>query len=134
MFNRITHTTVVVSDQDEALSFYVDKLGFEKHSDAPMGPKERWVTVNIPGDDLELVLMAPDWYTEDQEVIAYRKQLIGRNSVVVAVDDCRAAYETLRERGVLFAYEPTERDYGIEAVAKDPFGNDIVIIQARALA
>lgn len=132
MLTRITHTSIVVRDQDEALAFYTAKLGFEKFSDAPMGPNARWLTVKLPGDGVELILEQYDWYDENESTMRNREELIGRGSVVLSVDDCRTTYEVLSERGVEFTQEPTAVPWGIEAVAKDLYGNMLVMVQASA--
>lgn len=132
MLTRITHTSIVVRDQDEALAFYTAKLGFEKCADVPMGPDARWITVKLPGDTIELVLQQYDWQGEDETAVRRQEELIGRGSVILAVDDCRHTYATLKERGVTFTEEPAEVPWGIQAFAHDLYGNMLVLVQAPA--
>jgi len=111
MLNALTHTFVFVTDQDEALEFYVGKLGFEVHTDAPMGDW-RWLTINLPGNpDHEIVLMVPGPPAYDPETEAQLREALSKGALSVGIfttDDCRASYEALRAKGVEFTQEPTE--------------------------
>jgi catechol 2,3-dioxygenase-like lactoylglutathione lyase family enzyme len=132
MFDAVTHVTVWVTDQDEALEFYVGKLGLEVSSDIPLDFM-RWLTVSVPGrPDPEIILaalqpplVAPDDAEPARELLA--KGVMG--TLILSTPDCRATYETLRARGVEFSEEPTEQPYGIDCAARDPFGNQIRISQ-----
>lgn len=118
--------TRVVADQDEAVAFYTEKLGFELRRDHP-GPHGRFVTVAPETDEqAELVLVTPDGFEEDD---AERfETLIGSGfGLIYEVDDCRGTYESLRERGVEFLGEPEEMPWGVQVVATDPGGNEIVL-------
>lgn len=128
MIRRMSHATIFVSNQEEALAFYRDKLGFQVHTDAMVGPDFRWLTMNTPdAPDFEIVLMEiksgmlMDEPTANQlrEVLA--KGVLGAG--VFNTDDCRGTYEDLRSKGVQFVSEPAERPYGVEAVFKDNSGN-----------
>jgi catechol 2,3-dioxygenase-like lactoylglutathione lyase family enzyme len=123
---RLSHTTIWVLDQDEALDFYTQKLGFEVNTDATVDDF-RWLTVNPPGQpDHELILLEPRAPMMDDESAQQLRELVARGFVgpgAFEVDDCAAAYEQLRARGVTFLTEPTERDYGIEATLRDNSGN-----------
>lgn len=130
MLRKITHTSMMVHDQDAAVAFYTEKLGFKKAADSPMGPNARWVTVALPDDSVELIFEKPDWYMgDDVGMVAFREQMIGKESLVLGVDDCQATYETLLARGVTFAEGPTEVQYGIQALAHDLYGNMLVLVQ-----
>ena len=125
-----------VHDQDEALAFYTDKLGMEVRSDVTMAEMGdfRWLTVSPPGqDDFAVVLMAipgppvMDGATADQVRELTAKGFAG--TVFLETDDCRAAYEELKGRGVEFVETPEERPYGIDAGCRDPSGNNIRLTQ-----
>jgi predicted enzyme related to lactoylglutathione lyase len=124
----MSHATVFVNNQDEALQFYRDKLGFEIRTDAKVSDEFRWLTVG-PKDqpDFEIVLMEPkpgmlmDEATASQLRSLMDKGVLGAG--VFNTDDCRKTYEELKARGVEFVSEPSERPYGIEAVFKDNSNN-----------
>lgn len=133
MFKRITHTFIHVLDQDEALEFYVGKLGMVVHTDADLGFM-RWLTVTVPGqDDLELGLMLPGPPAYDDATAAEIRELVTKGAagggVIFETDDCQGTYEKLLAAGVEFTQEPTERDYGIDCGLRDPFGNPIRFTQ-----
>jgi len=128
MIRRLSHTTVYVLDQDEALKFYRDKLGFEVRTDATMDGGFRWLTVGPKTQpDFEIVLMKlAEGPMCDAAAVAALKELVRKGSFSVGVfetDDCRATYAELKAKGVEFMGEPQERFYGIEAVGKDNSGN-----------
>ncbi|MFL5340621.1 MAG: VOC family protein [Gemmataceae bacterium] len=128
MITRLSHATVYVLDQDEALKFYRDKLGFEVRTDAKMDNGFRWLTVGAKTQpELEIILMAvkesPMFPAE--KVAPLRKLLeAGLMGVgVLSTDDCRKTYEELKAKGVEFMQPPEDRFYGIEALFKDNSGN-----------
>jgi uncharacterized glyoxalase superfamily protein PhnB len=126
---RVLRVTIRVQNQEEALRFYTEKLGFEKRADLPMGENRRWVTV-APKDEpvLELVLQPSDWF--EGEARQQHNELVGKNpTIVFQVDDCRATYERLSTQGVEFSMPPTDVGYGTEADAKDLYGNTLVFLQ-----
>ena len=129
---RISH--VFVLDQNEALDFYVGKLGLEVSSDTDLGFM-RWLTVRVPGDtDREILLERPGPPAMDEASAAQIRELITKGASGFAVgfttDDCQKTYETLKARGVEFTQEPTTHDYGTDMGLRDPFGNHIRILQA----
>jgi catechol 2,3-dioxygenase-like lactoylglutathione lyase family enzyme len=131
MANRITHTQVFVLDQDEALDFYVGKLGFEVNTDADLGFM-RWLTVNFPGQpDLELLLEKPGPPAYDEATAEQMRELVTKGAMgmaaIIAVDDVHKTYEELVAKGVEFTEEPTERFYGTDCGLRDPFGNPLRI-------
>jgi catechol 2,3-dioxygenase-like lactoylglutathione lyase family enzyme len=133
MLKRITHTFIHVLDQDEALDFYVGKLGMVVHTDADLGVM-RFLTVNLPEQpDVELGLMAPGPPAYDDATAEQIRELVTKGAagggVIFETDDCRATYESLRAAGVEFTQEPTERFYGIDCALRDPFGNPIRFTQ-----
>ena len=133
MANKITHTQVYVLDQDEALDFYVGKLGFEVNTDADLGFM-RWLTISAPGDpDREFLLERPGPPAHDDATAEQVRELVTKGAAGFALglrtDDLRKTYEELKAKGVEFIDEPTERFYGIDCGLRDPFGNNIRIVQ-----
>ena len=133
MINRINHTFIHVLDQDEALDFYVGKLGMVVNTDADLG-NMRWLTVNAPEQpDLQLVLMLPAPPAYDEATAAEIRELVTKGAagggLIFETDDCRGTHEQLKAAGVEFTQEPVERFYGIDCAARDPFGNPIRITQ-----
>ena len=124
---------VGVSDHEEALDFYVNKLGLEVGQDFQQGPV-RWLTVRVPGDtDTEICLERPEPPAYDEATAAELRELITKGAigwVAFQTEDCRALYETLQSRGVTdFTQEPTDHFYGTDMGVRDPFGNAIRILQ-----
>ena len=135
MSARLSVTSVKVLDQDEALDFYVNKLGLEKGQDIRQGPF-RWLTVRFPANpDVEIFLEQPGPPVHDEATAAQLRELIAKGamgSLVIETDDARALYETLKARGVAdFTQEPIEHGYGIDMGIRDPFGNGIRILQPK---
>ncbi|MFF7438505.1 VOC family protein [Streptomyces sp. NPDC008122] len=125
---RIHVTSVFVDDQDKALGFYTEKLGFVKKTDVPLGDY-RWLTVVSPEapDGTEL-LLEPDAHPAAK---AYAKALLhdGVPATSFAVDDVRAEYERLSALGVRFAQAPTEAGPVVIAVLDDTCGNLVQLVQ-----
>src|SRR4051794_4368454 len=118
---RIANSLVWVADQDEALDFYTEKLGFEVRTDVTLAELGdfRWLTVSPPGqDDFALQLMAfPSPPVMDEDTAKQIKDLQARGwsgVTYLTTDDCQASYEDLKARGVEFSEEPEERPYGID--------------------
>jgi catechol 2,3-dioxygenase-like lactoylglutathione lyase family enzyme len=130
---EITHSSIFVLDQDEALDFYVGKLGLEVATDADLGFM-RWLTVRAPGDeDREVLLELPGPPAHDDATAADVRELVTKGATGFALglrtDDARKTYEELKARGVEINEEPTERFYGTDFGLRDPFGNNIRIVQ-----
>ena len=128
MIKKMSHASIFVSNQEEALNFYRDKLGFEVHTDAMVGPDFRFLTLNASEQpDFEIILLEPKaGMLMDAETAAQLKAIIAKGVLGAGAfhtDNCRATYEELKGRGVEFVSEPAERPYGIEAVFKDNSGN-----------
>jgi len=125
---------IYVHDQDEALSFYVDKLGFAVHTEARNGDY-RWLTVQHPDQpQFQLGLFKPQPPTVDDATAQTLRELVAKGAMpplVMVVDDCREAHETMRGRGVEFTQEPVERYGSVDASFRDPSGNGWKLIQAR---
>ena len=138
---KLSTAQVWVHDQDEALAFYTKKLGFELRSDVtvPELGNFRWLTVGPPNQpDIAVVLMAiPGPPLMDTETAEQVKSLMGKGfagTIFLTTDDCQAAYEELKGRGVEFTETPEERPYGIDAGFRDPSGNSFRLTQVRELA
>lgn len=134
MFNAITVSAIFVLDQEQALDFYVGKLGLEKGSDYKGGPGlPRWVTVRAPGQrDHEVYLQQPGPPAMDEATTEQIRELVSKGALGflgLLTSDCRKTAETLHARGVEFTQEPTEHGYGIDCGIRDPFGNQIRILQ-----
>ena len=123
-----------VHDQDEALSFYVGKLGFAVHTDVRNGDY-RWLTVQHPDQpDFQLGLFAPQPPTVDEASARSLRALVAKGAMpplVLVVDDCQGAYERMRAAGVEFTQEPVARYGSVDASFRDPSGNGWKLIQAR---
>lgn len=119
---------IYVLDQNSAYDFYVNKLGFKVHTDAPMGPDMRWLTVTPPDQpDLEISLMpVVEGMMFDKETADQMSNLVRNGKIGPGVFECKdiyATYEELKAKGVEFSKEPTKEFYGIEALFKDDSGN-----------
>lgn len=115
-----------VHDQDEALDFYVNKLGFTPHADH-RGGNYRWLTVKHPNQpDFELGLFLPQEPVLDAATAQTMREMVAKGAMpplVLVVEDCRAAYDTLKAKGVEFTQEPVSRYGGVDANFRDPSGN-----------
>jgi predicted enzyme related to lactoylglutathione lyase len=135
---RIGSAQLWVHDQDEALAFYTQKVGMEVRMDVtlPELGDFRWLTVGPPGqDDVSIVLMAiPGPPMFEEETIAQIEALMAKGvggTIFLTTDDCQAAYEELRGRGVEFMETPEERPYGIDSAFRDPSGNHLRLTEVR---
>ena len=138
MIKNLNVTTIFVLDKDEALDFYVNKLGLEVGQDFTQG-SYRWLTVRVPGDaGTEISLEQPGPPLHDEATAAQLRELVTKgamNGLVFQVEDTRALYETLKGRGVTdFTQEPTDHFYGTDMGIRDPFGNAIRILQPSTAA
>lgn len=136
MINRLTVATIWVTDQNEALRFYIEKLGFEIRADVSRG-SFRWLTVGLnsqPDLEYQLAAVKVDGLLTQEEV-DYLTKLVQGGKLGIGpwkTDDCQKTYETLRDRGVEFLQPPTDRPYGIiEAIFKDNSGNIMVLSQDK---
>jgi uncharacterized glyoxalase superfamily protein PhnB len=133
---RIANSQLWVHDQDEALAFYTEKLGFEVRSDVTMAELGdfRWLTVGPVGqDDFAITLMAiPGPPVMDPDTAEEVKALMAKGfagTVFLTTEDVRSSYEELKARGVEFTEEPEERPYGIDSGFRDPSGNSFRLTQ-----
>ena len=134
MSTNVGGVGVYVHDQDEALKFYVDKLGFAVHTDARNGDY-RWLKVQQPDQpSFQLGLFAPQQPTVDEASAQTLREMVAKGAMpplVLVVEDCRSAYETMRRRGVEFTQEPVERYGSVDASFRDPSGNGWKLVQER---
>jgi len=135
---RIGFSGVWVHDQDEALAFYTEKLGWELRADVtlPEFGNYRWLTVGPPNQpDVSVLLNAipgppvMDEATSNQIRSLMAKGWIG--NVLLTTDDVHGDYEELKARGVEFTESPEERPYGIDSAFRDPSGNQFRLTQVR---
>ncbi len=138
MITALNVASIYVLNKDEALDFYVNKLGLEKGNDVQQGDY-RWLTVRVPGDGAtEISLEQPGPPLHDEETADRIRELITKGALgglVFITDDARTMYDTLRERGVTdFTQEPTDHFYGTDMGVRDPFGNPIRIVQQGEVA
>jgi uncharacterized glyoxalase superfamily protein PhnB len=138
---KVANAQLWVHDQDEALAFYTQKVGFEVHADVtlPEMGNFRWLTVGPANQpDFAIVLMAipgppvMDAETADQVRALTAKGFAG--TVFLTTDDVHASYQELKSRGVEFTEEPEERPYGIDSGFRDPSGNSLRLTQVREMA
>lgn len=136
---RISTTQLWVHNQDEALAFWTDKVGFEIREDVtvPEMGNFRWLTVAPPDQsDIVIVLMAihgppvMDETTRKQVADLTAKGFAG--TVFLETDDVMKAYEELSSRGVEFTEKPTPQPYGIDSGFRDPSGNSVRLTQRSA--
>jgi predicted enzyme related to lactoylglutathione lyase len=138
---RIANAQIWVHDQDEALAFYTEKLGWEVRADVtlPEMGDFRWLTVGPAAQpDFSVVLMAvpgpPVFEPETTEQVRSLMAKGAAGTIFLTTDDCQASYEELKARGVEFVDTPEERPYGIDAGFRDPSGNHMRLTEVRELA
>ncbi|WP_375431581.1 VOC family protein [uncultured Friedmanniella sp.] len=133
MLNTISISQIFVPDQDAALAFYVDQLGFEVQTDMQFGPM-RFLTVALPTDPGHAVLLekpGPPGHSED--IAAQVRDLISKGAagghLFFTTTDAHQTHAELKERGVEVPEKPTVQPYGIDFGFRDPFGNHIRVAQ-----
>jgi catechol 2,3-dioxygenase-like lactoylglutathione lyase family enzyme len=123
---RLALVTVVVRDYDEALAFYVERLGFERVEDRELGGGKRWLRVRPPGGGCEILLARA---ASDQQRARVGDQTGGRVALFLETGQFQADYERLRARGVRFVREPKHEPYGWVAVFEDLYGNRFDLVE-----
>ena len=119
--DRVSTVTIAVADQDEALAWYTEKLGFEKKMDV-RSPQFRWLTV-APPQQVDVEFLLASWFPDR----------IGKNATwVLSTRDCQGGYEELKANGVEFSQKPEPRPWGIEAIFADLYGNKYALVQESA--
>jgi predicted enzyme related to lactoylglutathione lyase len=124
--NKISHITIIVRDQDEALKWYTEKFGFEKRADDASMPGYRWLTVAPKGQkEVEIVLFkARD---------AKEQSWVGQGTLwMLASDNCRATCKDLAARGVKILSEQQDYPWGTGATVEDLYGNPFNILTLRS--
>ena len=128
MIKDVPLTGVFVSDQEDALDFYTDKLGLELIQDEPYGDGARWITVSPKGGRTKIALKKAEKEHE--------KAMVGRSDgapvLTLGTGNVRAAHERLRERGVRFLGEPYSYPWGIAAILLDQDGSPVLLQQEAA--
>jgi catechol 2,3-dioxygenase-like lactoylglutathione lyase family enzyme len=118
MIKGIKIVSIPVSDQDRALSFYTEKLGFRIHTDKPFNEKQRWIELSIPGAETLLALFTPN---------GHENRIGGFYPATFHCDNVQRTYDELVERGVEFTGPPRKESWGTFAMFKDPDGNQFVL-------
>jgi catechol 2,3-dioxygenase-like lactoylglutathione lyase family enzyme len=133
MITKLSVTSIYVLDKDEALDFYVGKLGLEKGNDVQQGDY-RWLTVRVPGaDGTEISLEQPGAPLHDEATAEQLRELVTKGALtglVLITDDVRGLFDSLKSGGFSdFTQEPTDHFYGTDMGLRDPFGNPIRVLQ-----
>ncbi len=137
MIKTLSHVVVYVLDQDRALRFYTEALGFSVRTDVSLDGF-RWLTVGPESQpDLAILLAEPAPPMFSEEDGAAVKVLVAKGAFsggVLETDDCRGTFGDLRDKGVIFIEEPAERPYGVEAVFRDDSGNWFSLTERKSEA
>jgi uncharacterized glyoxalase superfamily protein PhnB len=133
MYGHINMSSIFVLDQDKALDFYVSTLGMEVSNDLDLGFM-RWLTVRVPGQvGRDVLLEMPGPPSMDAKTTEQVREIVTKGAtgftLGLTTDDCLKTYDTLKARGVEFTSEPEEHFYGTDFGIRDPFGNNIRIVQ-----
>jgi uncharacterized glyoxalase superfamily protein PhnB len=133
MYGHINMSSIFVLDQDKAIDFYVGTLGLELTNNMDLGFM-RWVTVGVPGQPgRDVLLELPGPPVMDAKTTEQVRDLVTKGAtgftLGLTTDDCMKTYDTLKARGVEFTSEPEEHFYGTDFGIRDPFGNNIRIVQ-----
>jgi uncharacterized glyoxalase superfamily protein PhnB len=134
---KLANAQLWVHDQDEALAFYTEKVGMEVRTDVtlPELGDFRWLAVGMPDQDVSIVLMAiPGPPVMEADTAEQVHDLMSKGfagTVFLETDDCQAAYEELKGRGVEFTEAPEERPYGIDSGFRDPSGNSLRLTEVK---
>lgn len=133
MISKVTHVPILVRDQQEALDWFTNKLGFEVRANDPFpdNPEHTWITVAPPGQsELEIVLQLPLWGSEGNP--QDRGQMIGKQpGFVMVTDNCKKECEELKARGVIVVDEPMDMPWGVSALIADLYGNVHNILEPK---
>ena len=126
MIDLISTVSLFVSDQERAKAFYIEKMGFELRTDAPLfpGSEARWIAVAPKGAETELILYLPDENWTHYEGVVGKSQ-----AMTLQVSDMTKTYEELKGRGVKFIQEPDVQPWGTFAIIEDSEGNHLIVTQ-----
>ena len=135
MLKSLRVTSIYVLDQDQALDFYVGKLGMEVREDVDLGFM-RWLTVSVPGDSSRAILLEkPGGPYMSEETVSQVRELLSKGAtgghLFFRCDDAYKTHAELRAAGVELTEEPVDQPYGIDFGLRDPFGNHIRIAQMK---
>ena len=123
MITKARAINIYVKDQERAVDFYVNKLGFEKLRDEPNGPDARWIEVAPPGAESVMILYTPP---------GLESRIGGFSNIVFDCDDMDATYEQMHSRGVVFSQPPEVQPWGMKmAIFKDIDDNEFVLVQSN---
>ena len=125
MLKKLLYISVLVSDQDRALDFYTDVLGFEKRVDGPTTDGPRFLSVGLEGQDFELIL----WPGTPGQAQPVQGRVPA--TYTIETENCRQAFEELKSRGVTFETDVLEYPWGYIALFLDPDGNRLQVREAR---
>jgi predicted enzyme related to lactoylglutathione lyase len=117
MITNLKFAGIPCRDQEAALTFWTEKIGFRVLTDQPMGP-QRWIELGLPGGGARIVIFTPEGH-EDRVGTFFNGSF--------ACDDVDATYRQLSERGVEFRGPPEKQPWGTFAMFKDPEGNEFVL-------
>ena len=129
MKQQLVQVALVVNDYDEAIQFYIDKLGFRLVEDTSLSETKRWVVVAPPRSDGCKLLLAKAATEEQQSRVG--NQTGGRVFLFLHTDDLMRDYNNMKEKGITFIREPANEPYGIVAVFRDLYGNLWDLIQPK---
>jgi catechol 2,3-dioxygenase-like lactoylglutathione lyase family enzyme len=118
MIRGIKLASIPVRNQDAALKFYTEKLGFKVLTDQPFGEKQRWIELGIPGAESKLALFTPE---------GHENRIGGFQPMTFWCDDVFATSKALKAKGVEFAKDPQAETWGTFAIFKDTDGNQFVL-------
>lgn len=130
MLKKLTHTALIVEDQNEALEFFVGKIGLEKRDDSPMGENQRWLTIGCKGqENVEIVLQVPDWGMDNLTPVE-RKAKIGKQSGFCFLsDNIEEDYHRLQKNGVKVIGKPEKMPWGTQLQFEDLYGNRHLLVE-----
>lgn len=129
MIKKLTHTPLIVEDQTKALTFFVEKMGFTKRDDSPMGPNQRWLTIGCKQQpDVEIILQAVDWGM-DNATEEERRAQIGKQGFCFSSDNIEADYKNLQQKGVKVIGKPEKMPWGHQLSFEDLYGNKHLLVQ-----
>jgi len=118
MIRGVDLISIPVRNQDAALKFYTEKLGFKVHTDQPFNEKQRWIEMQIPGAETKLALFTPD---------GHENRIGGFQTLTFWCDDVFATTKALKAKGVEFARDPKKESWGTAGIFKDIDGNQFLL-------
>ena len=118
MIKQLKFAGIPTRDQDAALLFWTEKVGFRVATDQPMGPGQRWIELSIPGAQTGIVLFTPEGH-EDRVGSFFNGSF--------QCDDVDYTYRQMTAKGVEFTSPPKKEPWGTSAIFKDPDGNSFVL-------